>query len=80
MDLAGGAPALVIVVMMLVQGRFKQGAVARRWFALLLVFYALGIAGDLAAGIYAIGAQIGFYTTIADLLIQRNRPELATVV
>lgn len=78
LDLVGGASALVIVVMMLVQGGFKQGAMARRWFVLLLVFYALGIAGDLTAGIYAIGAQIGFYTTIADILILRNWPELAS--
>ncbi len=45
---------------------------AGRWLAILLVFFALGIAGDLTAGIYAIGAQIGFYTTMADLLIVRS--------
>ncbi|MBI2938630.1 MAG: hypothetical protein HYY22_10550 [Thaumarchaeota archaeon] len=78
LDLVGGSSALIIVVMMLVQGGFKQGAMARRWLVLLLVFYALGIAGDLTAGIYAIGAQIGFYTTIADILTLRNWPELAS--
>ncbi|MCL4435330.1 MAG: hypothetical protein M1503_05585 [Thaumarchaeota archaeon] len=79
LDMVGGAPALITVVMMLVQGGFKRSVVGRQWFVLLLFFYALGIAGDLTAGIYAIGAQIGFYTTIADLLTLRNRPELATV-
>jgi hypothetical protein len=68
LDLVGGAPALIIVLVMLVQGRFKQGSEVRRWLAVLLIFFVLGIAGDLTAGIYAIGAQIGFYTTIIDIL------------
>lgn len=72
LDLAGGLPALIAVALMLMQGRFKQGAEARGWFATLLIFYALGIVGDLTAGIYAIGAQIGFYTTVAVLLTVRR--------
>lgn len=72
LDLVGGAPALIIILVMLVQGKFKLSADAKRWFAILLVFFALGIAGDLTAGIYAIGAQIGFYTTIVNILTLRR--------
>ncbi len=72
LDLVGGAPALIIILMMLLQGRFKQSEGLIRWFAILLIFFALGIAGDLLAGIYAIGAQIGFYITIVNILILRR--------
>jgi hypothetical protein len=72
LDIVGGLPALIIVLMMLIQGRFRQSVGENRWFVLLLILYAIGIAGDLTAGIYAIGAQLGFYTTIAVILTLRG--------
>jgi len=75
LDLIGGLTVFLVVVVLLARGYFQLGSYITGsciYFKILLVFFVLGIIGDLVGGLYGIGAQTGLYTAIIDWWATRS--------
>lgn len=74
LDLIGGGVALILVIVMLTRGLFRSPLNSSfiKFLRVLAIFCVLGIVGDLIGGLYAIGAQIGFYSCTIDWIIVRE--------
>jgi len=77
LDLIGGITLFAATFTMILLGfissktDFKK---FRPYLQVVAVGAVLGVVGDLVGGLYAIGAQIGLYTSIAGLYLARGRP------